>query len=72
MVILELKGMNWIVADLVRTAVAVGVATASYYVVERYFLRIKARRWSSHADDRTPRPASPADPAHPPLREAAA
>jgi peptidoglycan/LPS O-acetylase OafA/YrhL len=47
MVTLQLPGVPWIVADLIRTAVAVGAATASYYLVERHFLRLKARRWSS-------------------------
>jgi peptidoglycan/LPS O-acetylase OafA/YrhL len=44
---LELKGMPWILAVPIRTAAALGAATASYYLVERPFLRIKARRWSS-------------------------
>jgi peptidoglycan/LPS O-acetylase OafA/YrhL len=47
LVTLRLHGVPWILADLIRTAVAVGAATASYYLVERHFLRIKARRWSS-------------------------
>jgi peptidoglycan/LPS O-acetylase OafA/YrhL len=47
MVTLRLPGVPWILADLIRTAVAIGAATASWYLVERHFLRIKARRWSS-------------------------
>jgi len=71
MVILELKGMNWIVADLIRTAVAVGFATASFYVVERHFLRIKARRWSSGAGGRRGRPDTSVDEDRTQAREAA-
>jgi peptidoglycan/LPS O-acetylase OafA/YrhL len=61
MVVLGLHGMNWFVADLIRTAVAVGLATASFYLVERHFLRIKARRWSSDAGGRRPRPDASVD-----------
>jgi peptidoglycan/LPS O-acetylase OafA/YrhL len=71
MVILELDGMNWIVADLIRTAVAVGLATASFYVVERRFLRIKAERWSADDGGRRPTRAPSAAGAPAQRREAA-
>jgi peptidoglycan/LPS O-acetylase OafA/YrhL len=49
MVTLQLPGVPWVLADLIRAAVSIGCATASFYLVERHFLRIKARRWSSDA-----------------------
>jgi peptidoglycan/LPS O-acetylase OafA/YrhL len=72
MVILQLHGMNWIVADVIRTAAVVGLATASFYLVERRFLAIKARRWSSDGGGRRPRSPATADDGRAHVREAAA
>jgi peptidoglycan/LPS O-acetylase OafA/YrhL len=46
-VMLRLPGVPALPAAIIRLAVVFGVATASYYLVERYFLKIKLRRWAS-------------------------
>jgi len=46
-VMLQLPGVPPLLATLIRLGAVFAVATASYYLVERYFLRIKVRRWSS-------------------------
>jgi len=46
-VVLQLPGVPPLLAAVIRLIAVFVVATASYYLVERYFLRIKVRRWSS-------------------------
>ncbi|HXY71566.1 MAG TPA: acyltransferase [Actinomycetota bacterium] len=46
-IVLRLPGVPALPAAIIRLVTVFAVATASYYLVERYFLRIKLRRWSS-------------------------
>ena len=46
-IMLRLPGVPALPAAIIRLVTVFTVATASYYLVERYFLRIKLRRWSS-------------------------